>query len=211
MKMMIPRIHHLAMVGILMLAFPMTKASAFEGTVQVQFESQGQRESLTFKAREGKVRFEHPEMRGMGHGIMDFQNNEMLVVIPSQRMYMRHSMEDETDTTDGELERTGETLEILGHQAELYVYRESDSVTELWVADGLGRFFISPDPSTTENQTQAMRELLERDVFLLKVITRDLDGNLESSLEVTDIQAGSIPASEFEIPENFREMQMPTF
>ncbi len=209
--MMIPRIRHLAIASILLLPLFVTKASPFEGTVQVQFESHGEQDSLTFKARKGKVRFEHPEMAGMGYGIMDFQNNEMVVVIPSQRMYMRHTMEEDSETDDGELERTGETLEILGHRAELYIYRDSDSMTEIWVTDELGRFFISPDPSTAENQTQAMRELLDRDVFLLKVVSRDLDGNLESSLEVTDIRPGSIPASEFEIPGGFREMQMPTF
>jgi len=188
-----------------------TASPSFEGIVTTNFVSDNEPVVMSLKTKDGKIRFDHPEMRGMGYAIMDVNAEEMIVVMESQRMFMRQPFhEASAETMTGDLEATGETKRILGYQAEQYIYREDGEKTELWVTDELPGFFMSPNPSSTE-VSPAMRSLLERNVFLLAATTHDANGRVTAKMEVTGIEKTSLDASEFQAPEGFREMQMPSF
>lgn len=188
-----------------------TASPSFEGIVSTQFVSEGDSVRMDLKTKDGKIRFDHPEMGGMGYAIMDLKAEEMIVVIEAQRMVMRHSFTEEQDQAmTGDLQATGETKRILDYRAEQYLYSEDGETTELWITDELPGFFMSPNPSSTE-VSPALRALLDRNVFLLAATTRDANGRITGKMEVTGIEQTSLDDAEFRAPDGFQEMQMPSF
>ena len=79
--------------------------------------------------------------------IMDMAKMEMLMLMPEQQMYMVMPMKkpveqamEKAGTNTADIEVTGKTETILGYKCNQILVKDKGSVTEMWVAEGLGVF-----------------------------------------------------------------------
>ncbi len=184
----------------------------FEGKVTFNIFNEDEPHSMDYYIKDGKIRFDAKEKEGMGAFIMDPATKQIMVIMPEQKMYLQWQMSDEKMNAEtkqemdkGEFAKTGETKEILGYTAEKWTYKNEKGEGEAWLTKDLGTFFWFKNPMMREdNQPQWMKELKEGGYFPLLVTE-----NGKKVFEVTNVQKTPVDASLFEIPADYKKMEMP--
>jgi len=171
--------------------------------------------------------------------IMDMEKMEMTTLMPDQKMYMVMSMKKAAEkaaahaektldaTTD--IERTGKTEKILGYTCDQILVKDTEkgTVTELWVASGLGTFMglgggnpmagggggglFGSHKSSSPAAAKWEEALRGKSVFPMRVITRDGSGVQTYRMEATKVEKGEQPDSLFVPPEDYKKFEMPSF
>lgn len=178
-----------------------------------------------------------PAKPGRKHGgggeqittIMDMEKMEMLMLMPSEKMYMVMPIKKAVDkaiehaeksgAANTEVERTGKTEKILGYSCDqiLVKDKEKGTVTEMWVASDLGMFgglgggggggMFGGGKSAAAAKWEEV--LKGKGGFPLRVITHDAKGKETFKMETTKIEPGPQPDSLFAPPADYEKFSMP--
>ncbi|HUG09660.1 MAG TPA: DUF4412 domain-containing protein [Opitutaceae bacterium] len=192
-------------------------AAPFEGKIELLTTEGKKSFTTTFHYKDDKMRIESSESKDTGAMVMDMTAKEMMIMMPSEKMYMvmkfGAQVEAATETTTAPV-KTGRTETILGYECHEYTVTEKKTVTEYWAAKGLGVFRSmarggpgGPPAGLTPWEAEAMREGL----FPLRTIERTVKGKVVSHTEVKAIEPGSLSASLFVPPKDFTKFEMPAF
>ncbi|MBA3849477.1 MAG: hypothetical protein C0502_05705, partial [Opitutus sp.] len=128
-------------------AFAALSAAAFEGKVSLGMKSGRDAEQVIDYAMKGTRGRMEPKMADAGGTamIMDWEKQEMIVLMPEQQMYMvmplkkpQAAARPEQAAPEQKVEKTGRTEKILGYLCEEYVTTEGGQTTEMWITEELG-------------------------------------------------------------------------
>ena len=200
-------------------------ANNFEGKVTLAMTSaKGKTQDMNYSMKGQKIRM---DIKAEGHemsSIMDMAKLEMLMLMPEQNMYMvmpikkpiEQAMEKQGAST-AEVELTGKTDTILGYKCNQILVKDKGTVTEMWVAEGLGMFMGLGNggggggPFGGGHKAAAKWEevLKGKGGFPLRVIMHDPKGKETFKMEATKIEPGVRPDSDFVPPAGYQKFQMP--
>ena len=134
-------------------------------------------------------------------------------------MYMVMEMPDVTAQAaaakpgEATLEKTGEKQKMLGYDAVKYVSTYQGKKTDLWLAEGLGKFMsmesVNPMGGGSRGGGQPWeRALAGQELFPLRVVTYDAGAREEFRMEATAIEKKSLPDSLFTPPAGYQPIEM---
>jgi hypothetical protein len=201
----------------LLLAPAVVFAASFEGKVSFKMTSDGKPMDMNYSIKGDKIRMEMPGQKGMGGMIMDTGKKEMLMIMDKEKMYTVMAIPDAAEMKgkageDVKLEKTGEKEKILGYTAEKYISKEKDTVTELWLAEGLGAFMAFKNNNPMSGKPAAPqaweRALAGKELFPLRVVGRNKAGKETFRMETTAIEKQSLPDSLFAPPAGYERLDM---
>jgi hypothetical protein len=202
-------------------------AGAFEGKVSLAMSSgKGKTQVLDYSIKDTSIRIDLNAEGQSVATIMDLKKMEMLMLMPSEKMYMVMPLKDKIEKAVGDavakepnVEKTGRTDTILGYKCEEYVSKDRDTTTEIWLAEGLGTFMGlgsgggNPMAGMFGGKQKAAAGWEEKFKgkagFPLRVISRDAKSRETFKMEATKIEPGSLPASQFQPPAGWQKFQMP--
>jgi len=207
-------------------------AQSFEGKVTLSLTSSSSDapQSMSLSLRDGFMRTDVASARGTMSAILDWKNQQMIILMPQQRMYMVQPLQQSPamlaqagaaapgNLSAGPaptLQETGVKETILGYDCTKYVSSAKDGTSEIWVTDQLGMFtglFHGGGPGGRGAQApQAWESALKgRNFFPMRVVT-SRGGKGTFRLEVTAVQKGSLPDSLFAPPVGWRKIDMSGF
>jgi len=192
----------------------------FEGRVKMRFTSDGKSNDIGYATKGAKIRMEMDTKKGAGASIMDFKANEMIVLMPEQKTYMAMSTKDSgvsekiaEASSETTMEKTAETVTILGYKATKYLAKNKDQKEpiEIWATEGLGSFIAPGDAGPGAGKRTSApweREMREKGFFPLKTIMKDKRGRV-STMEVVSLEKVSLPDSLFVPPADYQKFTMP--
>jgi hypothetical protein len=214
-------------MGALLTAAQSFAAGAFEGKISLTFTAErGRAANLDQSFKGQKVRMDMTAEGSLVSTIIDTAKMEMLILMPDQQMYMVMPMQkaaeqvvEKSGASTADIEVTGKTETILGYKCNQVLVKDKGTVTEAWIAEGLGAFmgmggggpmgggmFGGGKPANTPKWESALKG---KGGFPLRVITRDAKGKEIYKMEVTKIQPGSLPDSQFSAPAGYQKFAMP--
>jgi Domain of unknown function (DUF4412) len=205
-----------AAVAIIGAAMPLS-AQSFEGRISFKVADQhGASQEMVYQVRDNKVRFEMPGAGGLsGAMILDPANQKMIMMMPSQKMYMERAFVAPAAASgsakaaaNAKVTATGKKETVAGYQCEHFLVTDSDGASiDACIAHGLGSFMAPPagNPMTGgASNANDWRSKLGKDGFPLKVTK----GNT-TVLEVTKIEKMSLDPSLFTPPDGWKKFDMP--
>ncbi len=219
-------------VGALLTAVQTFAADAFEGKVSLAITAdKGKAMNLDYSLKGGKIRMDiNAEGREVAT-IMDMGKMEMLMLMAEQHMYMVMPMKkpveqamEKSGAGSADIEVTGKTETILGYKCNQILVKDKGTVTEMWVAEGLGAFmglggggpmgggggmFGGGKRGGGANAAKWEEALKGKGGFPLRVISRDAAGKQSFKMEATKIAPGSLPDSLFAPPAGYQKFEMP--
>ena len=194
-----------------------TLATAFEGKIELLTTEGRKSFTTTFYFKADKMRVETSEAGEAGAMIMDMTAKQMMILMPSEKMYMvinAGGRLEEVAANSTPPVKTGRTETILGYECHEYTVTEKKTVTEYWAAKGLGAFRAmtrggpgGPPAGLSAWEAEAQREGL----FPLRTVERATSGKVRSTMEATAIEPASQPDSLFTPPKDFTKFEMPSF
>jgi hypothetical protein len=219
-------------VGALLTASVSSAADAFQGKVSHAITSgKAKSQTLNYSIKDQKLRM---DMEAEGHSvatIMDMGKLEMLMLMAEQKMYMVMPMKKpieqaqaQAQARQGEstadIEFTGKTDTILGYKCNQILVKDKGTVTEMWVAEGLGMFMglgqqggggggMFGGGHKSANAAKWEEALKGKGGFPLRVISTDPKGKESFRMEATKIEPGTLPDSLFVPPAGYQKFQMP--
>jgi hypothetical protein len=212
-------------VGLLLTASLGHAASSFEGKVTLAITAEkGRTMNMDYSIKGQKLR---TDMSADGHqmsSIMDLNKLEMLMLMPEQKMYMvmpiKKPVEEavkKSEAHTADIEVTGKTDTILGYKCDQILVKDKGTVTEVWVAEGLGVFMGlnqggggGPFGGRKSANAAKWEEALKgKGGFPLRVVSRDAKDRQTFKMEATKIEPGSLPDSLFAPPAGYQKFQMP--
>jgi len=227
-------------VGALLTASLSFAADAFQGKVSLAITAgKGESQTLNYSIKDQKLRM---DIDAKGHSmasIMDLEKLEMLMLMPEQKMYMvmpikkpvEKAMEKaEKSDNNTEIEVTGKTETILGYKCNQVIIRdkERNTVTEAWLAEGLGTFmglgqggpgggggnpmagmFGGGRRQQSAASAKWEEALKGKGGFPLRVVSQDGKSKETFRMEATKIEPGTLPDSLFVPPAGYQPFQMP--
>lgn len=197
-------------------------AADFEGKVRLKMSAaDGKAQELDYSVKPGFIRTDIEAAPGQKASmIMDFAKQEMIMLMPAQKMYMVHSIARMTEAAndaagdDFTFEKTGDKEEILGYDCVKYISKTKDMTSDIWVTEELGRFGglgNSNNPmggrSATPNAAWT-KALAGKNFFPLRVVSRDPKGREQFRLEAVAVEKGAQPASLFTAPADFQKLDL---
>ena len=214
-------------VGTLLTASVSFAADAFQGKVSLAITSgKNKAQTLNYSIKDQRLRM---DIDAEGHSmstIMDMAKLEVLMLMPEQQMYMvmpikkpvEQAMAKQGEST-ADIEVTGKTDTILGYKCNQILVKDKGTVTEMWVAEGLGTFmgmgnkggggpFGGGKPAATAKWEEALKG---KGGFPLRVITTDAKSKESFRMEATKIEPGTLPEALFVPPPGYSKFQMPNF
>jgi hypothetical protein len=220
-------IRFVAVAGLLT-ASHLFAAKTFEGKVTLAMSAEnGRPQVMDYAIKDQKLRMDISAEGNQVSTIMDVQKQEMMMLMPEQRMYMvipvKKAMDKVIENANSDpnvnVESTGKTEKILGYNCEQLIVtdKERKTVTEMWVASELGMFMGlggggggGPFGGRKNAAAAKWEEVLKgKGGFPLRVITRDAKGKQTLKMEATKVEPGSLPDSMFAPPAGYQKFQMP--
>jgi len=216
-------------VGALLTASISSAADAFQGKVSLAITSgKGKSQTLNYSIKEQKLRM---DMEAEGHSvatIMDMGKLEMLMLMAEQKMYMVMPLKKPVEQamakqgggeSTADIEVTGKTDTILGYKCNQILVKDKGTVTEMWVAEGLGMFMglgqqgggggMFGGGHKSANAAKWEEALKGKGGFPLRVISTDPKGKESFRMEATKIEPGTLSDSLFVPPAGYQKFQMP--
>lgn len=199
-------------------------AAPFEGKINFKMSTDGKAQDMLYSVKGDKLRIDMPGMKAMGGAILDMGKKEMTMIMPEQQMYMTTSMSEGKEAParqaeEVKVEKTSETEKILGYLATKYLATSKDNTTEMWLAEGLGVFASMPSQGggggglfgrkKAAATSQAWESALAgKELFPLRVVTKDKKGKESFRMEATAIDKTSVPDASFAPPEGYQKFDM---
>jgi hypothetical protein len=221
-----------ALVPLCALAMPcVLKADTFEGTLTMTVTSSDMRNgpmSQNLSLKDGFMRVDINTERGNASMIMDFKNQQMIMLMPQQRMYMVQPLPQgnpaaaPSPVADGSapaahtpppnFQVTTSTETILGYPCTKYVVTGERGTTQIWATDRLGTFMGfyhggGPGARRAAQPTPEWESAMKGGGFFpMRVISTGPRGT--TTMEVTAIQKASLPDSLFAPPDGWRKFDL---
>lgn len=185
---------------------------AFEGVVTMKLVGTGISKPRIMKyfVKNGVLRLEMEGLEGAkGYSITDPRRQLNYVVMPAQKVYMEmkvaSDVAERVATSEPRITKTGKVERIAGHECEHWLIKVDKEESDVCVAKGLGRFFVSADPMGRGGEPAWLKKL-GGDFFPLRYSRA---GQAGASIEVTHIEKRTLDKSLFEPPPGYRKMTMP--
>ena len=107
--------------------------------------------------------------------------------------------------------KTGRTEKILGYACEEYLSKHKKGETEVWVTAALGKLsgFYWGEKDAEKSVWQ--KHLASKGFFPLRIVDRKSAGNEAMRMEAASVTPKSLPDSLFEIPKDYRNIELPKF
>ncbi|MFO7725310.1 MAG: DUF4412 domain-containing protein [Oceanipulchritudo sp.] len=204
----------------LLFALVCQAGEVFEGSYVMKISGDGENISTQIWAKDGHMRMKLAGSEAPGEMIMRDGMETMIVVMPSQRMYMEMPL-DLTDmpTIEGPdmegapdeipFEKTDETREILGYTAHEFTFEANGEKMVIWATEDLGSMPYSRNPMMA-GWAKAMSAVTGLESFFPLEITGNEKGKVAFRMTVEEIEEKELPDSLFTAPEGFRKMTMPS-
>lgn len=201
-----------------LMAAPLLSGKAFEGEYDMQLQGDGEVVNCTFWVKTGNMRMKISG-KGQESGEMIFRNgtSTMIMIVPSQRMYMEMEIpegisvpapDEEELEEDFPFKRTGETRTILGFKAHEFLMEDGAEKMVIWATEGLGTMPYSENP-ILEGWGAAMRMVTGLKAFFpLETIGYE-KGKESFRMTVQRIEPKELPEALFQPPEGFMKFNMP--
>ena len=218
-------IRSILFLSLLVLSFISVKlySQSFEGEIvmKISDKDRDKPQTVDYYCKGNKIRFESKDHEGMGGAmVLDTKNYDALILMPAQKMYMTYNYKSvlggvrDTITKameKGNVKMTGETKNINGYTCEKWTFNDDDGTTgEAWMTKGIGNFFFFSNPmGGRSDQPEWQKKLSNEGYFPMMVTTKNADGEVESTMEVTSIEKKSLDESLFTPPADYRKMEMP--
>ncbi len=177
-------------------------------------------QTIDMSMKDGFMRTDMAMGRGGAAGmIMDFKNQQMIILMAAQKMYMVRPMQmptgsprpEASQAPKAELVDTGVKETILGYTCTKYTYTGAKETSEIWVTDQLGTFgglFHGGGPGGPSQRPAAWEGALKgRAFFPMRVVTTT-SGSKTFTLEVTSVEKTSLPDSYFSAPAGWQKFDM---
>jgi hypothetical protein len=197
---------------------------AFEGTIDMKMITEGDPSKamdIVYRVKGSRVRSEmtmpadkkgRPGMQMAA--IANWDKQEMLVLMPEQKMYMTINLNSEKiakemEKTQIDFKPTGRKEKIAGIETEEYVGKSDGKPMETWVTKELGRFMMnSQKPGAKPGSAPAWQKYLEQNnLFPLRTIIRKKEGGAEEfRMEASKVEKGSQPDSLFVPPADYQAL-----
>lgn len=214
-------------VGCLLTATLAHAADAFEGKVSLAVSAgKDQSQQIDYSIKDPAMRIDMTAEGQTFSSIMDMKKMEMMILMPSEKMYMVMALKDtiekaakKTQGKEPDIEKTGRTETILGYKCDEYVTKDKKTTTEIWIAEGLGTFMGMGNNSGggmggmfgKKKAADSWEEKFKgKPGFPLRVVSRDAKNKETFRMEATKIEPGSLPASLFQPPAGWQKFQMPS-
>jgi hypothetical protein len=195
-------------------------AATFEGTVRMKMsQPRGDALEMTYRVKEGFVRTEIQTEKSTIATIVDLTKQEMLILMPEQKMYMTQSFAAAAEAAQSgkhaevSFEKTSETEKILGYDCVKYVSKSKDQISDVWVTEELGRFVglgQGGNAGGRRAQKPASWEsaLMNKDIFPLRVVSRNPKGVEQFRMEAVAVEKQAQPATLFAPPAGYQKFDM---
>ena len=152
-----------------------------------------------------------------GAMIVDYKKKEMIMLIPSEKMYMVHALTEPTGnskkkSTDVEFKPTGRKETIAGVDAEEYVGKSDGKIVEVWMTKEMGKFMSQQSGGPRGKPAEGWEAFMQKEnAFPLRVITRKKEGGPEESrMETTAIDRSKQDDALFVPPADYTKFEMPS-
>src|ERR1019366_4331842 len=197
-------------------------ADTFEGrlTMSMTSSSKEGNQTVNLSLKEGMMRTDIQSAKGVMSAILDTKNQQMIILMPQQRMYMvqpptppgsvpQPNAPAASGTT---LQDTGVKETILGYVCTKFVAKSKEGTSEIWVTDQLGTFTglfhggggpMGHRPQAPQAWESALKG---HNFFPMRVVTNGSKGTFR--LEVTSVEKTSLPDSDFAAPQGWRKLDM---
>ena len=211
--------------GLLIICFIPVKSysQSFEGEIVMKITDKDQDtpQTVDYFVKGNKIRFEAKGKEGRGGAmVLDTKNYDALILMPAQKMYMTYNYKSALggvrDTINkamenGDVKMTGETKKINGYECEKWTFKDEDGTTgEAWMTKGIRNFFFFSNPmGGNDNQPEWQKKLTNEGYFPMMVTSKNSDGEVESTMEVTSIESRALDESLFSAPAGYKKMDMP--
>lgn len=195
-------------------------AANFEGKVKMKIQSgKGDPNIINYSMKGQRLRMEIPSGKETMVGLLDWEKREMSMLMPGQTMYMVIELKDvpmienEVKKTQDSttLEKTSETATIVGREATKYIAKDGKTVTELWLASGIGSWFNMSgggNPMKPKKLSDWEREIIAKQLFPLRMVTFDKKGRPEVTTEVVELTPQKLDDSMFLPPAGYTRFSM---
>jgi hypothetical protein len=204
-------------------------AEPFEGKVSMKITSSNASkdvpQSIDYVMKEGFMRIEVATSKGQAAMIMDMKNQQMLILMPQQKMYMVQPFPqppadkaaaagagNAAKAFGADVQVTSEKETILGYECTKIVSTSADGTAEVWVTDQLGSFMgLSPGaggPGRRPQVPQAWESALKGKNFFPMRVVGSRTGQGSFRLEVTSVEKASEPDSLFAAPDGWRKLDL---
>lgn len=190
--------------------------TAFEGRVHFEMKSGRDSNEIAYAIKDQKARIEWPG-KEIPPAIIDGTKQEMMVLMPDQKMYMSLSFADTAQMAkkggknEIEFVDTGETEVILGRKCRKYEVRDKSSVTQVWGAEGMGTFMGQLGGGKMRGGADIapwQRALAEKGFFAMRVVGMNKRGKETFRMEATKIDETALADSLFEVPAGYQKFDM---
>lgn len=195
-----------------MFIFSFSYAQPFEGKISMKVFSDESMD-MDYLVKGDNIRIEIKENDGgyQGSFIYNGSDNKMLIIMPEQKMYMEIPLGDMYDSDDYEgteedvdINVTGETKMINGYNCEKWIIKNEDEEVEVWMAKGLGGFFMFQNPMDHSPKSAWQSKLKAGNYFPMQVVE-----NKKVVMEVTSVDKKALKDDLFTVPKDFQKFEMP--
>jgi hypothetical protein len=224
-----PLLRILAVSTLVLTALSSFAADAFEGKIGLAMsgDKKGRSQNMDYSIKGKKLRMDMSAEGNQIATILDMDKMEMTMLMPEQKMYMVHPIKkpveqaaEQAAKSNADIEVTGKTETILGYKCNQVLIKDKGTITECWLAEGLGAFqglgggqgggggmFGGKKSANAAKWEEALKG---KEGFPLRVISRDAKGKEVYKMEATKIEPGKLPDSLFLPPAGFEKFQMPS-
>ncbi len=196
--------------------------SDFEGQVKINGEQEGTEYEIEYLLKGEKMRMEVQQPKKM---VLISDEEDMIMLMPENKQYMtfpkdqlermqqmigsgQTSGTEELIDEDMELQKTGETKEVLGRDCELWVYEDEDKKVETWVTSGFRNFMGFTSPLEGGNADAWTGLFGNPDLFPMEMTQWDKDGNEMSKFRITRMEEKSLSNDLFTPPSDYGKMNI---
>jgi hypothetical protein len=185
--------------------------AAFEGTITMTLTAGKMSRPVVYYFKGDNLRFEStPEKGPTTVGLLDAKTGNMDVLMVEQKMYMRVGAPKKRGSPDATIEATGRSEEIAGYTCTEYIVHDKKNIIEVWGTTDLGKMPNLAEAFGNRGRRSAWEIFAaEREIFALRVVTKNSKGKETSRLECTAVEAKSLDENLFLVPADFTQLKMP--
>lgn len=186
----------------------------FEGTVNVRVtNSRGESNELKLMVKGNALRLQSEAGDDVKNGNFIVKNDSIFILMPNEKKYIQmpinvnNKVQNYSNKADN-LKKTGETKEILGYEAEKWIYNDDNgSVVEIWSTKQLGNIVNLTNFIPAAANEVWYKNIFSEGFFPLSITITNSGNKVVNKIEVTDINKNELEDSDFELPEGFQQMQ----
>lgn len=184
-------------------------AKDFEGKLEMTLTTGKKSTPMTYFIKSGKIRFEtQPDAKHTSVGLIDSAAGEMTILMVDQKMYMTIGTKKVGELApDFTFTETGKTETIAGKTCSEFVATDKKNTYEIWATGELPGVSNIAEAFGRRGQRSAWEEeMIRRNMFALRVVTKNKKGVEQSRMECTAVSEEKLDDSLFRVPDDFKKL-----